>query len=254
MSTSTVTEPFDQTVPVNSGGLLTVNNPNGDVTIAAGTDGEVQISAVKTASEDGFHADPSTILAEIQIDVTTSDGNVNVVTTLPVLSDDQSASVKYDIKVPASLLLNILLVNGNITASDVNGDAQLNTTNGNISANNLGGSLDIQATSGGIQALNVVGPINTETTNGDINASVTGTTLIEDMALTTTNGSVTLALPLTLPAAIDAKVKIGSVTNNGLPIDMTTKNLHAIVGTMNGGGNTITVRSLNSGDIILGPI
>lgn len=288
MRNETLEQPFEQTASVAPGGRFTLTNTTGENSVEPWAEDTIQISATKKAVAQTTE-EAQTILDKIDIEVTELSGNVNVNTVLPQgLLSGQSASVAYVIKVPASVQLRLNSTTGAINVDGVNGDSVLNATTGNITASNLGGnlnaetttgiilasdvigsvtanattgnitasnlsgSLDAEATTGNIKALEVVGPFNGEATTGNINATVTGTSLNKNTVVKTTTGLVALTLSGSLAAGINAETKTGIITNSltiTASIDTDTK----LVGDLNGGGNTIRIRT-NDGNITLGPI
>jgi len=94
-------------------------------------------------------------------------------------------------------------------------DLWLHSGNGGISAEDLTGVLDFETTNGGISLEDVAGRVRGRTTNGGIDVRLTGPGWKgEGLDVVTTNGGVTLALP----ASYDARVETGT-TNGTLSVD-----------------------------------
>ncbi len=238
-------ELFERTVAVDSNGRVSVDNTNGHILVEAWGGSEVRITATKKARARS-RGDALELLDEIEIDISESGGNVTIDTILPrgKWLRGTSASVEYELKVPASVALRLKSTNGKVEAEGVAGDVELKTTNGSIYAEDLGGRLDVNTTNGRVEARGVAGPIDAKTTNGSVDLELTGSRLDEDMAISTTNGSVDLTLPSDLAARIDARAGNGRVRSD-LPLSGIYSKRNEIEGDLNGGGPTIRIRTSN---------
>ncbi len=238
-------ELFERTVAVDLGGRVSVDNTNGHILVEAWSGNEVQITATKKARARS-HGDALELLDEIEIDISEAGGNVTIDTILPrgKWFKGTSASVEYELKVPASVELRLKSTNGKVEASGVDGTVELKTTNGSIYAEDLGGRLDVHTTNGRVEARGVAGPIDAKTTNGSVDLELTGSTLADDMVISTTNGGVDLTLPSGLAARIDARAGNGRVRSD-LPISGVSSKRNEIEGDLNGGGPTIRIRTSN---------
>ena len=76
----------------------------------------------------------------------------------------------------------------------------------------MSGSVSIQSENGAITATGLKGPFSLSSTNGSINADCTD--LAADGLLHTTNGSITLTLPRSADALIDATTAVGRINSN----------------------------------------
>ena len=250
-ASDTVTEDFEETVGVHADGRVSLSNTNGHVRVETWNRDEVLVAATKKAKardED----DAWEVLRDIRIEITQNGGDVTIDTDLPRSKNgwfggSTSASVEYDIKVPATVSLRLKSTNGHIEIEDVGGDVEATTTNGGIRARDLGGRLEAESTNGKIEALGVAGTVDAETTNGGIRAEITGSSLADDMRLSTTNGSVELRLAPGLAARIDARSGNGSVRSD-LPVAGSVREKrNELSGDLNGGGPTIRIRTSNGG-------
>jgi len=187
------TEKF--TYPLTSGGKFAVDDTNGTIAITCWDRKEVEITATK-------HAESQADLDAIRIDV--KQGNdkteVHTVYSSPV---PHNAGVSSQIVVPKDL--------GNLAAY---------TANGNISVENVSGQVSMKSENGAITATSLKGSFSLSTTNGSINADCTD--LAGEAHLHTTNGSITLALPRTADALIDAATTVGQISSN-LPANKINK-------------------------------
>lgn len=239
-----VEEAFEETATVSPNGLVSLSNTNGHVSVEAWDRNEVLVSATKRARG----RDAGDVLRDIRIEVSEHGGDVTIDTDLPRSRGwfrGTSASVEYEVKVPATVRLRLKSTNGQIEVEGVGGDVELRTTNGGIRARDLGGRLDAETTNGKIDAEGVAGPIDAETTNGTIHAEIIGASLDDDVSLSTTNGAVELSLAASVSARIDARAGNGSVRSE-LPVrGIEREKRNELSGDLNGGGAMIRIRTSN---------
>ena len=223
---ATLEEPFDRTFDVRPGTLFALNNTNGHITIKSWDQPRIQVHAVKKVeSRDSDLA--RKVMAELKVDPSVSADGVRINTIYPrrneggffdwLAGTSVSMSVTYDVTVPRSMNLTVDDTNGAIEISDVRGSHHVSTTNGHIELARCGGDVDA------------------ETTNGGIKAELNEVTPGRSIRLETTNGRITVALPKSIAARIDASTTNGSV-NSELPVTTTELRNHALRGTINGGG------------------
>ncbi|MBV8481758.1 MAG: DUF4097 family beta strand repeat protein [Verrucomicrobia bacterium] len=173
--------------PLASGGKFTIDDANGSIAIRCSDRNEVEITATK-------HADSQAGLDAIRIDIKQGTNSIEVHTAYSS-PGSHNGGVSYQVVVPKDL-----------------GNLEANTANGSISAQNVSASVSIKTENGGITATSLKGPFSLSTTNGSINADCTD--LAGDGVLHTTNGSITLALPRSADALIDATTTVGRINSN----------------------------------------
>ena len=179
------TEKFNY--PLTSGGKFTIDDANGTIAIRCWDHNEVEITATK-------HAESKTDLDAIRIDIKQGTGTIEVHTIFPSQAP-HNGGVSYQVVLPKNL--------GNLEAG---------TANGSISAESVTGSVSIKSENGAITATSLKGPFSLSTTNGSINADCTD--LAGDGLVHTTNGSITLVLPRSADALIDATTTVGRINSN----------------------------------------
>jgi len=179
------TEKFNY--PLTGGGKFTIDDANGTIAIRCWGHNEVEITATK-------HAESKADLDAIRIDIKQGTGTIEVHTIYPS-PGPHNGGVSYEVVLPKDL--------GNLEAS---------TANGSISAESVSGSVSIRLENGAITATSLKGPFSLSTTNGSINADCTD--LAGDGLLHTTNGSITMALPRSADALVDAATTVGRINSN----------------------------------------
>lgn len=220
-----VTEKISHTYPFDANGVISVANVNGSVEIVAWDKNEISLEAEKSARNEEF-------LQRLQIVIEHSPSKLVVKTHVEKMWkfwDNAQASVRYKLKVPAGVSLEkIDVVNAAIVVRGVQGFVNLDTVNGSIDAEGLasGGTFD--------------------TVNGSIRASFSRVRPEDMIDLDTVNGS----CAVTLPKDSAFSLKAGSV-NGGIscdfPVTIAKKGRNTLTGTVNGGGASVVLDSVNGG-------
>lgn len=118
-------------------------------------------------------------------------------------NDDSSWSVSYEIFVPQTTDLTLKSTNGSVSISDVRGQLRFDVTNG------------------AVRLKRVAGDVSGSTANGAIQADLAGSAWEgRQLELTTHNGAVTVALPASYSAHIQAETGNGHIQSD-FPMTMT---------------------------------
>jgi Putative adhesin len=145
--------------------------------------------------------------------------------------------------------VNMHTSGGGVSAERVSGSANLSTSGGSIDAIDSTGDLDLSTSGGGIRVQNDDGKVNAHTSGGSIRAELRAN---HGITLDTSGGSITLLLPQSAHASIDAETSGGDVTSN-LPVTTTgTVSGDHLHGTIGGGGPAVYLRT-SGGSIRIGP-
>lgn len=217
-------ETFHHVYPLGSGGSFVLDNVNGSVRVEGWNRDEVEVSAVKTSTNELRD------VQQVQIEVDSKPGQVSVHTRYPK-GQGAEVAVEYIVHVPYRVLLgSIGTVNGSVTVHGVEGGGALSSVNGDIDVSNCSGRF------------------SEKTTNGDIRLELRQLLAGGPMSLETVNGSVLLGLP----AGAKADLKVVSMNGNvysELPGPHTAGALtpHAFKAKLGTGGGEISVRTINGG-------
>ena len=232
-------ETFHRVIDVRPGTTFDIDNVNGSIKVSGWDQPRVRIHAVKRVKSRDAGAAQQAMKA-LRIEVRMTDRSLRVDTVYPKKSDlgmfeglfggdsGVNSSVQYEINVPRTMNLSVDTVNGAIRVSDVAGELELDTTNGKI---------DVSGCSGSVEA---------STTNGGIDVELLSVAQGRDMEFSTTNGRISLTVPETLAADINASTTNGSVRSD-LPLMTSRVSRTSIRGTLNGGGPQIRLRTTNGG-------
>src|SRR2546428_11191118 len=208
---ATLDETYDRTFDVRPGALFALENTNGRITIRSWDQPRVRVIGHKRVeSRDAAAARQG--MAALRIEATPSAGGLRVTTVYPHKNDGffdwlagthVSMKVEYDVTVPRSMDLNVDNTNGAIEISDVRGTLQVSDTNGHI------------------ELVRCAGSVEAETTNGAVRAELTEVTAGKNMRLETTNGRITVTVPRSIAARVDASTTNGSISTE-LPVAMSS--------------------------------
>ena len=180
-----------------------------------------------------------------------------------------SPTARLRVALPRSSQVSATSGDGSIAIEDVNGKVTLKTNDGSVSASRVTGEIFARSGDGSIRMERVAGKLDLETEDGSINLEAKPTALrahtadgsirldveadsamSEDWDVQTADGSVTLTLPGSFNAQIDAETRDGAVrtshsglsaeTRSGEDRDERRRTLKATLGS---GGRTLRVRT-----------
>jgi hypothetical protein len=184
-----------RTFPMRPDGSFELNNVNGTVRIEGWDKDEVEVRAVKTTR------DKQSLLDLVAIDIDATPEGLSVSTRYPQ-QEGVEVAVDYVVHVPRHALLNhVNNINGSLRVFSSESLGDLHTVNGNI---------EVYESSGNVHA---------HTTNGNVYVELKHPSDARGASAETTNGSVLLAIPVDLPANLEARCMNGSFSSD-LPMVM----------------------------------
>ena len=229
---------FKWTGTVAAGKTVEIRGVNGSISAEAATGNTVEVTAVKRAED----SDP----AEVKIEVIESSAGVTVCAVYPtprrsrhenrcghgddyeMSTSDNDVSVRFTVKVPRGVLLDANTVNGDIRATGLTADAELNTVNGGIDV----------TTSGVVQA---------ETVNGRITARIGRADWTGTLEFKTVNGGVTITAPADLSADLEASAVNGGIESD-FPVTVSGRmDRQHLRGRIGQGGRQLELETVNGG-------
>jgi len=133
---------------------------------------------------------------------------------------------------------------GSITVQGVKGNIRFHTSDGHIEARGLDGRVDASTGDGHVNLEGRFDALNIKTGDGSVNARATaGSKVQSTWTIRTGDGSVDMEIPGDLQADIDASTHDGHISL-GLPVTVEgTIGSSQIHGKMNGGGQSLTIRT-----------
>ncbi len=215
---------FHYSYGLQPGGHLDVENVNGSVDITGWDRNSIEVSGTKSApSEDQ--------LKDIQIKVSVSGNTASITTEAPRDHWGGGFGARYFIRVPREIALgrvqttngsfsvedlqgggNVKSTNGRISMARDSGDYEVHTTNGSIDLEECSGDERAETTNGGIRGRLKTGAIDANSTNGAIDFTILKPQDDKALRVSTTNGSLMLALAELHGNSVRAETTHGSVT------------------------------------------
>ena len=177
---------------VASIGRLALESDNGSVMVKGWLQSGVLVRARIDAS--GENEGAAALLAS-KVWLDTSGGRIRA--NGPDRGDDSSWSVSYEIFVPQTGDLDLKSLNGALTISDVRGQIHFDVVNG------------------AVRLKRVAGELTGATVNGTIQVELAGNSWDgRQMDLTTRNGSVSVTMPASYSAHIQAETNMGGIQSD----------------------------------------
>ncbi len=224
---------FEWSESVASGKTVEVKGVNGDI-IAEFTHGD---EVVVTASKHARKCDPD----EVRIEVIRHDGGITICAVYPGRRNtcevsnwsshtrDNDVVVDFKVQVPEGVRLVARSVNGDIAADGLDGPVEAYTVNGSVRV----------ASNGTARA---------ETVNGSITAEIGSARFSDELEFNTVNGSITLACPARISAAVLASTVNGEIVSD-FPVTVQGRmNRHKLQGRIGEGGTgTFKLTTVNGG-------
>jgi hypothetical protein len=180
----------------------------------------------------------------------------------------ESASADFTVQLPRALRLDAETGNGvvdvagtgtDVRASSGNGVVRVagasaavdaSSGNGDVTVDGAGGPVTASTGNGAVRAYTAIGPVKASTGNGDVDVRMQTLPTHGPMEFTTGNGRVTIALPASLAATLDADTGHGRIESDfSITVDGRFDPSH-LRGAINGGGPRIRLSSGN-GDLVL---
>lgn len=224
-SRTTINDRSEMTYDFRAGSQLTVETFNGAIRVRSGEEGRVRVVTTKYVRTDE-DVDARAAMAALNVEVTREGNGLTLRAPHPPRDRETETGVTFEITLPRSADLKLETTNGAIEVEDVRGDDRLHTTNGHITVERGSGSVDA------------------ETTNGAIRVALEEVTPNRPLRFLTTNGSISLDLPSSLAADVEASTTNGSIRSD-LPILANSVEGRRLAGKLNGGGTELRARTTN---------
>ena len=228
------TDQWEKTYQVAPGATLEIENTNGTIDVRSHGEPTIQVMARRTAravTEQGARD----LLARTKLEESASSDLVRLVTPRSQGSSiGQHIEVRYEVRVPATIAVNLTTVNGKVELEGVTGAVALETVNG------------------GLEARGVTSLRTAETVNGSISLELAGLSA-QGARIETVNGSVGVKLPTTTGADVSVRTVNGGIEVDGFgKVDQGERRRRHYDGKLNGGGPTLRVETVNGGVTVRG--
>ncbi len=141
--------------------------------------------------------------------------------------DDNDVRVKFTVKLPKGVKVDVGTVNGALDVSGAQSEVQASTVNGRV---------DVATSSG---------PVSAHTVNGSVSVRMDALSGSDDLDFSTVNGSVSVEVPANFSGEIEMETVNGSLTSD-FPLTISgrvnPKHLRATIGS---GGRRIELKTVN---------
>ncbi len=190
-------------------GVVSIGNINGTITISTTTDDS--ITSVVTRECKGYDVEGNEgMLDSIDVNHNDTSGNLSFIVDIPDEAGDYEYYAYFDLQVPATVGLNLSIINGEIELE------------------------------------NHEASINAGATNGVIECDLAELAVDDSLNIGCTNGSITLTLPVDVSASFVASVVIGTVSVTGFPsVNYTLNEDERKTGTFGEGEASINLALVN---------
>lgn len=134
---------------------------------------------------------------------------------------------------------------GTIRATDLHGSLRAHTGDGSMRLSDISGRADVDTDDGGIHLTGTLAVIRARTGDGSVTVRAeTGSAAAEPWEIRTGDGTITLEVPDTLGAELDARTNDGSVRIEGLEFSTAgERDRRSARGPIGSGGRTIRLRT-----------
>lgn len=220
---------------VAAGEAIEVKGVNGSIEAQPGTGAEVEVTAVKRARRSNPDA--------VEVKVVEHAGGVTICAVYPtpngqrpnecapgeggrMSTRDNDVNVDFVVRVPPGVNFVGRTVNGEVTARALPGDAAVHTVNGEV-------------------VVEAAGHAVARTVNGSIRASMGRADWSGEAEFATVNGSITVELPASTAAEVDARTVNGGIETD-FPLQVTGRvSRRRLNGTIGGGGRKLSLETVN---------
>lgn len=231
-------EEWRKTYNVAGNPELSVDTNDGEIRIHASDRKDIEAVVVSTGEKIG----PS----GVRITDTQEGNRINLTVKLTNHWGIQwrRRSVRIEIETPRESNLNLHSGDGNIRALEVKGAVHIETGDGDVEAAGTDGTLQAHTGDGNIRVEGIYSALDLHTGDGTISAEAKqGSRMNSRWALRSGDGNIELRLPESFSAEVDARTGDGHIELD-FPVTVNgSVRESSIRGKMNGGGETLELRS-----------
>jgi hypothetical protein len=221
---------------IAQGQAIEIKGVNGDIRAEPSGSNQVEVVAEKRARRDNP--------ADVRIEVVQHGGGVTICAVYPTREGAQpnecgagkggrsnvqnnDVNVHFVVRVPAGVAFIGRTVNGEVEATRLNGDLDLNTVNGSIN-------------------FSTTAVARASTVNGSIRGEMGRADWRDALEMSTVNGGITLTLPQGLDTELRAATVNGDINVNDFQVTVHGRvSRRRLDGTIGGGGRTLSLETVN---------
>ncbi|MDH4063758.1 MAG: DUF4097 family beta strand repeat-containing protein [Acidobacteriota bacterium] len=231
LATGRAQDTWTRSYTVAPGGRLELVNVNGRISAEPASGSSVELVGERVAratSDDAARG----LLERVEMREEAGESRVRIEVRAPKTFGISSVEVRWSVKVPKGVVVDLRNVNGRIDLSGLDGEAHAQTVNGGVGGKGLAlTTLEASTVNGGVE-VELIAPLT-----GDGKVS-----------LESVNGGVALTLHEASRASVTARVTNGGVTVSGLEFQLSGEQTRRrFEGTLNGGGTPVSLETTNGG-------
>jgi DUF4097 and DUF4098 domain-containing protein YvlB len=172
--------------------------------------------------------------------------------TMPEVNT-RSYGAAFALTLPDTVHFDLGSSNGAIDIAGMIRGGLISTSNGAITLSGTRGAITATTSNGAVTVTNHAGGLDITSSNGAVTCGDTVLAATDSIALKTSNGAVTLYLPVSVSAHFDASTSNGEVSVSGFPTVSysRTDNTHK-TGNIGGGASPLTITTSNGSVSIMG--
>jgi len=192
------------------------------------------------------HASSRESAATIAVEAQQSGNHVSVDVRVPRQSGFHlSRSAKLIVLVPAAADLTAKSGDGSIDVERIHGRLDLHSGDGTIKARSIDGDVTVSTGDGSIDVTGAIGALRARSGDGSITIAASGGDHAGDWEIDTGDGSVTLSLPKTFGAELDAHTGDGGVRLEDVSVSNVNGEIrrNRVKGRLGEGGRALRIRT-----------
>lgn len=274
LSAGQTVEPVEKTFTVSAVPTIHVRNEDGRTEVSARPGDRVTVRAVKEVVHASSAAEAERLAKDVEVEIAQVGDRIEVVTHYPehnwTLWRDAYVLVHITVEAPPKSNMDASSADGPLTVRGFEGNLRLVTEDGDLLASDCSGTVDVSSEDGDVtlegargevrghvedgelRIEGVLGRLSAEAEDGDIDVRLGASSSMNgDWTLRTEDGDIRLEVPGTFAADVDARAADGSIEVD-LPVTVEgTLSEDRLVGSMNGGGHRLTIRTQDGSARIL---
>ena len=196
---------FQKSYRLSAGGNVSIRNVSGNIKVT-GYDGD---QVIVQGFREGRDRE------QVQIEDLSSGNRVELRVRYPDCHYNCQASVRFDVRVPRSIKLNldpISTASGNIDVDNVAaGEVRVSTASGDVLLKNTSGAIRATTASGEMRVRDAIGTVTAQSASGNVEVDIARLEGTDDMKFSSASGDVNVRLPANLDADVDMSTASGSV-------------------------------------------
>lgn len=228
-----ITDKWNRTYSLKSGGRLEIVNQNGSIHASASTSADVEVIAVREVRASTDQA-AQELLRKFEIRDEVAPDRVSIHVPEGERGRGQGRSritINYDVRIPPGLDVLLRTQNGEVRLEGLQGTFTASTTNGGITGSRLSGRIDGSTVNGGVNVSleSIAGDSRFSAVNGGVRMNV-GPGVNAELDATVVNGGVRISDDVTFaadertPQRVEGRIGSGGprivvhVTNGGITV------------------------------------